>query len=103
MGISLSKAIVSKIPAFPLAEYRSNVRIHPHVEPLALVTPLHVFAAHRESFDAIVRQNWQKPRAIDAIFDALPLAEHGWNRATVKATHIGNSERRYPIWRLERG
>lgn len=71
--------------------------------PRPLITPLHVFAARRESFDVIVRRTWSSPRAVAAIFEALPLAENGWDIATVKAVHIGNSEGLYPIWRLERG
>lgn len=90
------------IPAFPVFEYR-NVRLRTDSAEKPTITPLHIFAAHRESFDVIVRHNFQKPRAIDAIFEALPLEEHGWDRETVIASHIGNSERRYPIWRLERG
>lgn len=71
--------------------------------PKPLITPLHVFAARREVFDVIVRRTWSSPRAVAAIFEALPLAENGWDIATVKAVHVGNSEGLYPIWRLERG
>lgn len=70
--------------------------------PMPLVTPLHVFAAHRESFDVIVRRNVQKPAVLDALFEALPLAENGWDRGRIKLRHIGNSERLYPIWHVER-
>lgn len=73
------------------------------LDPRPLVTPLHILAAHREWFDAIVRRTWSKPRALDAIFEALPLEENGWDRKTVKAKHIGNHRALYPIWRLERG
>jgi hypothetical protein len=90
------------IPAFPLAEYRgARLTAEPALKPL--ITPLHVFAAHRESFDVIVRRNVQKPAVLDALFEALPLAENGWDRGSLKLRHIGNSERLYPIWRLERG
>lgn len=90
------------IPAIPLAEYR-NVHLRSESASKPLITPLHVFAARRESFDVIVRRTWSSPRAVAAIFEALPLAENGWDIATVKAIHIGNSEGLYPIWRLERG
>lgn len=72
-------------------------------EARPLITPLHVLAAQRQWFDVIVRRTWSEHRAVDAIFDALPLEEHGWDRATAKATHIGNHRALYPIWRLERG
>jgi hypothetical protein len=89
-------------PAVPLTEFR-NVRTLADTFPLPLVTPLHVFAARRESFDVIVRRTWSAPRVIAALFDALPLAENGWDHDALKIRHIGNSENRYPIWRLERG
>lgn len=92
------------IPAFPQQEYCATHGLgEVEIIPRPLVTPLHVFAAHRESFDVIVRRNLQKPAVLDALFEALPLAENGWDRGSLKLRHIGNSERLYPIWRLERG
>jgi hypothetical protein len=69
----------------------------------ALVVPLHIFAAGRQSFDCIVRKNFfNHDNVIRAIFDALPLEASGWDRMAVKLTHIGNWQDRFPIWHLER-
>lgn len=82
--------------------------VQPHAEPnaLPLVVPLHVMAARRQSFDAIVTRFWTAPKALDAIFKTLPLAENGWSRATTHIQHIGNGTYRFghfPIWRVSRG
>lgn len=67
-----------------------------------MVRPLRVYAARRQTFDVFVG-GWKTPdEALDAVFSTLPMREHGWDRATAKATLTGK-EPGGLIFRVERG
>lgn len=87
----LRGATVQAAPAAALAPER------------AIVIPMAIFAARRERFECVVRKNfgaWHN--AIAVTFDALPLEENGWHRASTRIRHIGNTDDCFPIFRLER-
>jgi len=91
-------------PYIPIPTFRDPATgiVMTGIEPLPLVTALHVFAARRESFDVIVRRTWSAPKVIDAVFDALPLEENGWKAGNYFCRHVGNDKGRFPIWRFTR-
>lgn len=70
--------------------------------PGALVQPLAVFAASRQTFDVLIRSDGNRAGALTRIWAALPMAENGWDidRMTVEraGTRFG-----WPVWRVSRG
>lgn len=63
------------------------------------IMPLGVFVARRSSFECFVSSELVGPQIIDAIFDALPLEENGWNRGDT-AFEIVRDIPGGTIWRI---
>lgn len=68
-----------------------------------VVTPLSVFAARRDSFDAIVRTTTYAGAVKLAVLNALPLENNGWRFKGMTARHIGKTASGEDIWRIARG
>lgn len=66
------------------------------------VCPLAVFAAGRNSFEAVVRTD-NPDTAKLFLFHDLPLEDHGWMIDGCFITRSGTSARGDPIWRLDKG
>lgn len=69
------------------------------------VTPLCVFAAGRQWFDAIVRDVDfdEHDMAMTILFLELPLEQNGWDIDTARISLLGRDLHGETIWRLERG
>lgn len=66
-----------------------------------VVTPLCVFAAHRDEFDAVVRATCRES-ALSALFDQLPLEECGWEILTTRLTVIAGAREGDDLWPIFR-
>jgi hypothetical protein len=93
------------MPATPVPDHNICAEVY-----RPTVTPLCVFAPGRKSFTVIVRgQDWlhgvQPARfhARGAIFSALPLEKHGWDRTTAQLALVKRTAGDEAIWKLSRG
>lgn len=57
----------------------------------AVVTPLSIYAARRQSFEAIIRCVSNAAEMREQLFRALPLEEHGWRKDRTRLRVIGTS------------
>jgi hypothetical protein len=65
------------------------------------VVPRQVFAAGRQSFEALVRGTDDADEALACLFTWLPLREHGWDRVDTKIKRL-HRERDGAVFRVER-
>lgn len=89
-----------------LATERENFPRHHFTGLLSLKPPVLlpqcVFAAGRAYFDFVAFYDFTPAEAKQAIFDHLPLEEHGWDFKESHLYKLGMTERGLPIWKLMR-